>query len=874
VGYSIPRFEAVEPRLLLSAYQLLADNCLDIGNTAQYDGTLTTSSSVKVNIPFVAYRTITGTQIVGGQETYLRQTHIQVGAEHVYEDDNLVLTQDAILLYKYVRTSDADTETQTVRGADPLELLPRTINPGASIPAFGHGLFDASDKTGAWQETDTSAVTFLGVENVRLTLGATTQTVAAMKVKMHITDVYSDGGSGYIEEVYWLNPDYGIIKGTYVSAENGKVDTAYNYILHSYSLANPLPPRTVSIDDVQVTEPASGTSKAVFTVALSNAVMVPVTVSYCTAGGSATAGADFTTTSGKLTIPPGQIGGTISVPIRADSLVEGAETFSVNLTAATGADIADGVGQGTIQDPPLVSISSLPDPQAAETAPGDPADTGIFRISRSVTVGDLRVSFTRSGKATFGPKSDYTLSVDGTNLTGTSVVIPDGQASVDIIVAPVDDAPAEPAETVILKLSSSAAYTLDADPAKRTATVDILDNEPILTISSGADNQAAETVLGGGADTGVITISRNTTRGALLVSFTRSGTATFGKDYTLSGSGLGAAGTSVTIADGQDHVDITVTPIDDLLVEKAETVILKLSSSAAYTLDADSAKRTATVDILDNEPILTISSGADNQAAETVLGQAADMGVITISRNTTRGALLVSFTRSGTATFGKDYTLSGSGLGTAGTSVTIADGQDHADITVTPIDDLLVEKAETVILTLAAKTTYTLPLLTAERSATVTLLDNDTTSIFALACDAFGKNQPIPYEYTFAGGNSIPPLNWSNAPGTTKQFALIVDDSDAGGFVHWLLYNIPTAATSLVGGIPAGAAEGINSMFGLGYFGPEPPPGKVHHYHFKLYALDAELNLAAGLTKPQLLSKMTGHILGMRELVGTYLAPG
>jgi Raf kinase inhibitor-like YbhB/YbcL family protein len=330
----------------------------------------------------------------------------------------------------------------------------------------------------------------------------------------------------------------------------------------------------------------------------------------------------------------------------------------------------------------------------------------------------------------------------------------------------------------------------------------------------------------------------------------------------------------VVIPDGQASVDIIVAPADDAPAEPAETVILKLSSSAAYALDADPAKRTATVDILDNEPILTISSGADNQAAETVLGGGADTGVITISRNTTRGALLVSFTRSGRATFGKDYTLSGSGLGAAGTSVTIADGQDHVDITVTPIDDLLVEKAETVILTLAAKTTYTLPLLTAERSATVTLLDNDTTSIFALACDAFGKNQPIPYEYTFAGGNSIPPLNWSNAPGTTKQFAIIVDDSDAGGFVHWLLYNIPTAVTSLVSGIPAGAAEGINSTFGLRYFGPDPPPGKVHHYHFRLYALNAELNLAAGLTKPQLLSKMTGHILGMRELVGTYLAPG
>jgi phosphatidylethanolamine-binding protein (PEBP) family uncharacterized protein len=49
-----------------------------------------------------------------------------------------------------------------------------------------------------------------------------------------------------------------------------------------------------------------------------------------------------------------------------------------------------------------------------------------------------------------------------------------------------------------------------------------------------------------------------------------------------------------------------------------------------------------------------------------------------------------------------------------------------------------------------------------------------------------------------------------------------------------------------------------------------PVGGGVHHYHFKVYALDAELEAAAGLTKDQLLEAMEGHILDEGELVGTY----
>lgn len=131
-----------------------------------------------------------------------------------------------------------------------------------------------------------------------------------------------------------------------------------------------------------------------------------------------------------------------------------------------------------------------------------------------------------------------------------------------------------------------------------------------------------------------------------------------------------------------------------------------------------------------------------------------------------------------------------------------------------------------------------------------------------------------------------PPLVWSNLPKGTKELALICDDPDAPRktpWVHWVIYKIPAKATGLLEGVPrekqlkqpAGAVQGLNSWDdnNVGYRGPMPPVGHgPHHYHFKLYALDAPLDASvkAGLDKDGLLKAMQGHILAQGELIGTY----
>jgi Calx-beta domain len=116
----------------------------------------------------------------------------------------------------------------------------------------------------------------------------------------------------------------------------------------------------IGISDVTRTEGNTGTTQFAFTVSLSAASDPPVTVSFATADGFATAGSDYQATSGTLTIPAGQTSGTISVLVYGDRLAEPEEAFAVNLSNPVNAGIADSQGVGIIlDDEPRISISDV-----------------------------------------------------------------------------------------------------------------------------------------------------------------------------------------------------------------------------------------------------------------------------------------------------------------------------------------------------------------------------------------------------------------------------------------------------------------------------------------------------------------------------------
>ena len=147
-------------------------------------------------------------------------------------------------------------------------------------------------------------------------------------------------------------------------------------------------------------------------------------------------------------------------------------------------------------------------------------------------------------------------------------------------------------------------------------------------------------------------------------------------------------------------------------------------------------------------------------------------------------------------------------------------------------------------------------------------------STLTLTSDAFANNGTIPMKYSCSGESTSPALAWSGAPAGTKAFALIVQDPDAplaGGFTHWILVDLPAAVTSLPAAVPSDGTIAGGGSQAVAYRGMCPPVGAApHHYHFRLYALDAALGGAAGQTKDSVEAAMQGHILAQTDLIGLF----
>ena len=143
-----------------------------------------------------------------------------------------------------------------------------------------------------------------------------------------------------------------------------------------------------------------------------------------------------------------------------------------------------------------------------------------------------------------------------------------------------------------------------------------------------------------------------------------------------------------------------------------------------------------------------------------------------------------------------------------------------------------------------------------------------------ITSSAFEQGERIPRRHTGEGEDVSPPLEWNGVPQRTRELALICDDPDAPRprpWVHWVLYKLSPGTRGLGEGENGSGVEGMTDFGRPGYGGPMPPKGHgVHRYYFKLYALDAELDLAAGATKANLVSAMEGHVLAQGELMGTY----
>ncbi|MEB3175505.1 MAG: Calx-beta domain-containing protein, partial [Cyanobacteriota bacterium] len=140
--------------------------------------------------------------------------------------------------------------------------------------------------------------------------------------------------------------------GAYDIASSQSRPTAYTLTLATTTQPAP----SLSINNVSRNEGDNGTTQANFTVSLAAGSDQIITVDYSTADGTALAGSDYTAVSGSLTFNPGQLSQTITVPVTGDLLVEGNETFVVNLTNPVNATITQAQGTGSIQNDDFIDL--------------------------------------------------------------------------------------------------------------------------------------------------------------------------------------------------------------------------------------------------------------------------------------------------------------------------------------------------------------------------------------------------------------------------------------------------------------------------------------------------------------------------------------
>ncbi len=394
----------------------------------------------------------------------------------------------------------------------------------------------------------------------------------------------------------------------------------------------------------------------------------PLSVSLSISG-TATPGEDYPAFAPIIEFPAGIGRITLDVVAVEDGLVEVNETVNLQLEKMNTYRLGNALGSITIAGEPLPTVMI----SASDANANESGDTGTFTVSRSSGGSALSVYFSINGTATQG--IDYAP-------IGNSVLIPAGAGSADITISPIEDDLSESSESVVLVLDPDDNYVL-GNPKNATVTISNYD-PPTLTVTT-IDPSASEA----GDNTGVYSIRRNGPQTLpLMVQYTMSGSATAGDDYTALSGWL-------EIPIGASAATVTLSPLADNIIEGNETAILSLVASSEYVIGSAGSGTVTIKDVPPPTVALVVNDSVASEAADSP-------GQITISRTGSQtGTLIVSFSFSGTATLGTDYT-------DPGTSVEIPVGQSRTTVDIAPLPDALIEGSETVVLSLIAQAHYTL----------------------------------------------------------------------------------------------------------------------------------------------------------------------
>ncbi|MCA2706951.1 MAG: calx-beta domain protein [Microcystis sp. M038S2] len=470
---------------------------------------------------------------------------------------------------------------------------------------------------------------------------------------------------------------------------------------------------TLAVSPSSVTE--DGTTNLVYTFTRSGVTTNPLTVNY-TIGGTATNGTDYTSIPTSVTFAANSATATVIVDPTADTTVESDETVALTLATGTGYTVGTTTAvTGTILNDDLPSITLAVSPSSVTE---DGTANLVYTFTRSgVTTNALTVNYTLGGTATLN--TDYTR----TGTTNT-ITVAANSATATVIVDPTADTTVESNETVALTLATGTGYTVGT-PNAATGTI-LNDDLPSITLAV-----SPSSVTEDGTANLVYTFTRSgVTTNALTVNYTLGGTATNGTDYT-------SIPTSVTFAANSATATVIVDPTADTTVEPDETVALTLATGTGYTVGTPNTV-TGTITNDDTSVTLAVSPTSVTEDGTANL-------VYTFTRSgVTTNALTVNYTLGGTATLNTDYTRSGTN-----NTVTFAAGSSTATVIVDPTADTTVESNETVALTLATGTGYTVG---TPNAATGTITNDDVTlpSItLSLNYSGISESSPSNFVYTF-----------------------------------------------------------------------------------------------------------------------------
>jgi hypothetical protein len=419
----------------------------------------------------------------------------------------------------------------------------------------------------------------------------------------------------------------------------------------------------LSINDAGVTEGDSGSTNAVFTVALSQTSLVNVQVDYSTSNGTAKAGGDFDAVGGSVIILAGDLTTNITVAVHGDVLNEASpDTFFVNLTSPVNASILDEQGLGSITDDDVEPSLSIGNVSVTEGSSG--TTTAVFTITMSEASGqDVVFTYATSNSSALSP-GDYIAA------TG-SITILEGDTETNLSVTVNSDTLDEAATESFLVRIINATHATISDGVGQCSISDD-DASPTLSISDAAVQEGDAGVTG---MLFTVTLSAASGFNVPFTAISSNGTAmVIDGDYNV------YSNNTLSIPAGQTSTSLTISVNGDILDEDSpETLYVNLMGATNATL-ADAQGRG---DINDDDASPTISID-DVSYIEGNSGLTSAVFTVTLSAASGRPVQFNYGTSNGTAAAGVDYTP------TIGT-LTFATGQVSKLVVVSVMGDLLDE---------------------------------------------------------------------------------------------------------------------------------------------------------------------------------------